>query len=127
MDAEIQAQAFKADSYHMLQSLEEKDDLIREWAEFFEHFVRPSSLLPSFSFLHSLFTTPTHRNTSNVYWRKSWRTSTRTHERQRAHSSTSRMVMPWPCSTFRVLRIYDSWVGCSSSAAVTRRALVAEL
>ena len=59
MDAEIQAQAFKADSYHMLQSLEEKDDLIREWAEFFEHFVRPlPPSHPSFLFPSRYFRPP---------------------------------------------------------------------
>ena len=67
MDAEIQAQAFKADSYHMLQSLEEKDDLIREWAEFFEHFVRPLPPLPPssplFSFLALVYLRPSPTGT----------------------------------------------------------------
>jgi hypothetical protein len=52
LDEQIMREVHKADNYHLLHSVDEKESLIREWAEFFEYFVRltpPHSLtLPNF-------------------------------------------------------------------------------
>lgn len=50
LDEQIMREVHKADNYHLLHSVDEKESLIREWAEFFEYFVR---LTPPRSLTHS--------------------------------------------------------------------------
>lgn len=38
LDEQIMREVHKADNYHLLHSVDEKESLIREWAEFFEYF-----------------------------------------------------------------------------------------
>jgi hypothetical protein len=66
LDEQIMREVQKADKYHLLQSVDEKESLIREWAEFFEYFVRFSPLLPQELYLSTTLVHMTHSLTHDT-------------------------------------------------------------